>query len=142
VPTSVIKSLTRRGVPELLVILPDGSRTLIPVAWTVWNGRQDAGLVSPAGDDADATENLCTISDLLKARAVTDALLSRLVESAPGQEGDDAVRVGVSQTADEPGRRIKRSQIDPQAQIAALVLLSRLIAQKLVANSAPESGDE
>jgi hypothetical protein len=33
-------------------------------------------------------------------------------------------------------------QIDPQAQIAALVLLSRLIAQKLVAKSAPESGDE
>ena len=33
-------------------------------------------------------------------------------------------------------------QIDPQAQIAALVLLSRLIAQKLVAKSAPESGNE
>jgi hypothetical protein len=33
-------------------------------------------------------------------------------------------------------------QIDPQAQIAALVLLSRLIAQKLVAKSAQESGDE
>ena len=33
-------------------------------------------------------------------------------------------------------------QIDPQAQIAALVLLSRLIAQKLVAKSAAESGDE
>ena len=33
-------------------------------------------------------------------------------------------------------------QIDPQAQIAALVLISRLIAQKLVAKSAPESGDE
>jgi hypothetical protein len=33
-------------------------------------------------------------------------------------------------------------QIDPQAQIVALVLLSRLIAQKLVAKSAPESGDE
>ena len=33
-------------------------------------------------------------------------------------------------------------QIDPRAQIAALVLLSRLIAQKLVAKSAPESGDE
>ena len=33
-------------------------------------------------------------------------------------------------------------QIDPQAQIAALVLLSRLIAQKLVAKSARESGDE
>ena len=33
-------------------------------------------------------------------------------------------------------------KIDPQAQIAALVLLSRLIAQKLVAKSAAESGDE
>ena len=33
-------------------------------------------------------------------------------------------------------------QIDPPAQIAALVILSRLIAQKLLAKSAPESGDE
>ena len=33
-------------------------------------------------------------------------------------------------------------QIDPQARIAALVLLSRLIAQKLVSKSARESGDE
>ena len=33
-------------------------------------------------------------------------------------------------------------QIDPQAQIAALMLLSRLIAQKLAAKSALERGDE
>jgi hypothetical protein len=33
-------------------------------------------------------------------------------------------------------------QIDPQAQLAALVLLSRLIAQKLVAKSPRETGDE
>ena len=33
-------------------------------------------------------------------------------------------------------------QIDPQAQIAALVVLSRLIAQKLVAKSVREGGDE
>ncbi len=33
-------------------------------------------------------------------------------------------------------------QIDPQAQIAALVLLSRLIAQKLVSKDERESGDE
>ena len=44
----------------------------------------------------------------------------------------------------EPDEQSKSpwDQIDPQAQIAALVLLSRLIAQKLVAKSAPESGDE
>ena len=40
----VIRSLTRRGVLELLVVLPDGSRTLVPAAWTDWSGRQDAGL--------------------------------------------------------------------------------------------------
>ena len=33
-------------------------------------------------------------------------------------------------------------QIEPQAQIAALVILSRLIAQMLVAKSSQETGDE
>jgi hypothetical protein len=42
----------------------------------------------------------------------------------------------------DPGSKGAWDQIDPQAQIAALVLLSRLIAQKLVAKSALESGDE
>ena len=44
----------------------------------------------------------------------------------------------------EPDKRSKGpwDQIDPQAQIAALVLLSRLIAQKLVAKSVREGGDE
>src|SRR5208283_5754262 len=37
----VIRSLVRRGVPEFLVILPDGSRTLIPAAWTDRNGGLD-----------------------------------------------------------------------------------------------------
>ena len=103
----VIRSLTRRGVPELLVILPDGSRTLIPAAWTDRSGRQDAGLMSSVGDDTDAAENLCTISDLLKARAVTDALLSRLVESVPEQEGDDAVGIGISRPARGAGRELR-----------------------------------
>ncbi len=105
----VIRSLTRRGVLEFLVILPDGSRTLIPVAWTDRNGCQNAELMSLVSNDRDAAENLCTISDLLKARGVTDALLSRLVESAPEQEGDDAVRIGVSRTARGAGRRSKGS---------------------------------
>jgi hypothetical protein len=44
----------------------------------------------------------------------------------------------------EPDERSKGpwDQIDPRAQIAALVVLSRLIAQKLAAKSALESGDE
>jgi hypothetical protein len=43
-----------------------------------------------------------------------------------------------------PDERSNRpwDQIDPQAQIAALVLLSRLIAQKLVSKVVRESSDE
>jgi hypothetical protein len=42
----------------------------------------------------------------------------------------------------DEGSRGPWDRIDPQAQIAALVILSRLIAQKLVAKPAQESGDE
>jgi hypothetical protein len=44
---------------------------------------------------------------LLKVRDVVDALLSRLAESAPEQEGDHAVGVGVFRDCSEAGRTIK-----------------------------------
>jgi hypothetical protein len=48
------------------------------------------------------------------------------------------------ETPEDPdeGSKGPWEQIDPQAQIAALVLLSRLIAQKLVAKTIRESGDD
>src|SRR3954451_24588342 len=45
---SVIRSLTRRGVLDLLVILPDGSRTLIPAAWTTGITARTPGRSRPA----------------------------------------------------------------------------------------------
>ena len=42
---------------------------------------------------------------------------------------------------DEPSKG-PWEQIDPRAQVAALALLSRLIAQMLAANATPEGGDE
>ncbi len=42
----------------------------------------------------------------------------------------------------DEGSRGAWDQIDPQAQMTALVILSRLIAQKLVAKSAREAGGE
>src|SRR5271166_369000 len=92
---AVINGLTRRGVPLLLVVLPDGSRSLIPSTWTDWFGS--CGVHAP-GEVGDG-EDLCAVGDLIKARAVIDALLSRLAESAPEEEGDHAVGVGVSRTA-------------------------------------------
>jgi len=54
------------------------------------------------------------------------------------------LELGFLEHAVEPddGAKGPWEQIDPQAQVAALVLLSRLIAQKLVSKSARESGDE
>ena len=127
------------------MILPDGSRTLIPTAWTDRNGGLDAEPSSTLVASADGLEDLCLIGDLLKVRAVVDALLSRLAESAPEQEGDHAVGVGVSRDSSGAGRTIKKrpwEQIDPRAQVAALAHLSRLIAQMLAANATPEGGDE
>jgi hypothetical protein len=42
----------------------------------------------------------------------------------------------------DDGSKDPWEQIDPQAQIVALVLLSRLIAQKLVTKPAREGGNE
>ena len=105
----------------------------------------EAGGAEAREETQDCSDGLCTISDLLKARAIADALLSRLTESAPGQEGDHAVGVGVSRTnLGMPAGRMKGpwDQIDPQAQIAALEILARLIAQMLAARSALETSDE
>ena len=59
---------------HLVLILPDGSKSLIPVDWT--------DLASPAQPQqvrsAQTAATLGSLEDLLHARAVVDALLSRL----------------------------------------------------------------
>lgn len=51
-PLAVISRLKRRGEPTLLLELPDGSRTYIPVAWTDLGGLgvipQPRRLITPA----------------------------------------------------------------------------------------------
>ncbi len=64
----------RRGRLYLILILPDGSKSLIPADWTdfisVTRPRQPVSI--------QATTSLGSIEDLLHARAITDALLNRL----------------------------------------------------------------
>jgi hypothetical protein len=52
------------------VILPDGSRTLIPKAWTDRNGSLDTEPSSTLVASTDGLEDLCLIGDLLKVCAV------------------------------------------------------------------------
>ena len=85
----------RRGVLDLLVILPDGSRTLIPAAWTDWSRGQNAELQPSACGYAVAT--LCTNSDLLKtAEASPDTMLTLI-------SGEKLI---VRETCDEVTQRV------------------------------------
>ena len=75
----VLGRLRRHGGTELLVVLPDGSKRMIPAEWT------DA---APAGggDGRDAAATLGAISDLLAACVLVRGLSAR----GTGQQGQAA----------------------------------------------------
>ena len=99
------------------MILPDGSRTLIPAAWTDRNGGLDTKPSSTLVASGDGLEDLCLIGDLLKVRAVVDALLSRLAESAPEQEGDHTVGALGTDRSQGTGRRAGASLTADRANV-------------------------
>ena len=78
---AVISSIRRRGVLLVLVVLPDGSRSLIPANWTDWSTEQARR--TPADDANDGAHDLGRLGDLLHLRKVIDALYGRHVESVP-----------------------------------------------------------
>jgi hypothetical protein len=79
---AVISSIKRRGVLLVLVILPNGSRSLIPAAWTDWSVPHTCGASSSA-DDIIPARALGKLGDLLALCKIIDALQRRLVESVP-----------------------------------------------------------
>ena len=91
---AVIGSIRRRGVLLVLVVLPDGSRSLIPANWTDWNAEQARR--TPADDAGGGAHNLGKLGDLLHLRKVIDALHDRPVESVPFMESRHATELGLS----------------------------------------------
>ena len=78
----VFGAMHRKGRLLLVVILPDGSKSLIPADWT--------DLAAPAPSvGAPAATTLGSLEHLLHARAVVDALLGRLA-SITGEGGNSA----------------------------------------------------
>ena len=61
--------MRRRGALDLLLVLPDGSRSLVPAGWTDLEG-----VAQPPAAGA-----LGCVEDLLAARRVLDGLLERVV---------------------------------------------------------------
>jgi len=85
----------RKGRLLLVLILPDGSKSLIPADWT--------DLASPTQSiGTPATTTLGSLEDLLHARALVDALLGRL---APVTSED-----GISTTTKESVRARNKSK--------------------------------
>jgi hypothetical protein len=73
--------MRRRGELLLTLVLPDGTRSLIPAAWTDLQG--DKKPVSPKKRPQTALLASCT--QLLQARTVVDALLRRLNAASSSQ---------------------------------------------------------
>src|SRR5437868_7639726 len=101
-----------RGVALLLVVLPDGSRSLIPAGWT------DLAAM-PIAKPAAATENgrlhsLARLVDFLHARTILDALLSRVPSPRPNpattEESCRATDSGASRAARAAGNAGRAAQ--------------------------------
>src|SRR5258708_12954185 len=98
-------AIKRRGVLLLLVVLPDGSRSLIPASWTNWEAAGVAHKLSASRCEQRAP-CLASLADLLHARVIVDALLSRCLiphrEPAANEESCHATDPGLSRTFPPP----------------------------------------
>src|SRR5215831_17321864 len=65
----IMGTIKRRGTLLLLVVLPDGSRSLIPARWTDW----DTGAAGARESAAQRELCLAPLADLLRARLLVDA---------------------------------------------------------------------
>jgi hypothetical protein len=63
--------MRRHGRLDLILVLPDGSKSLMPASWTDLD-PQIAGAPEP-----EPSGGMASVSQLLRARAVVDALLAR-----------------------------------------------------------------
>ena len=116
----------QRGALHLTLVLPDGTRALVPASWTDLgaNSPEDKTLVGsphPAG-------TVGSLRDLLHARQVVDALLGRLggAESAGGNAKEqesargtttDAVALGTAAECDPMALgRSRRTGTKPSAR--------------------------
>ena len=66
----VFAKLRHRGKPHFVLVLPDGSRSYVPVAWT--------DVASSPESSAPPCSSVGSASDLLRLRQRVDCLLRRI----------------------------------------------------------------
>jgi hypothetical protein len=77
----VFAKLRHKGKPHLMLVLPDGSRSYIPVAWTDFAAKPS--------DSTPTASLIASASDLLRLRQRVDCLLRRI-------ETDPAIKQNAS----------------------------------------------
>ena len=114
---AVWQSIRRKGRMYLVLILPDGSKSMIPAEWT------DFGLPAQhaAAPYAPTPPTMGSLEDLLHARAVVDALLSRHA-AVPNREA--AKESLIAKQKSEPVRSAPRRNL-PLGNIARAVQAAR-----------------
>ena len=75
----VLTWLHRNGILHLTLVLPDGSRSFIPAAWTNLNEICPQKFKSP--NSPPTTDLIASTSNLLHARKIVDVLLGKLYSS-------------------------------------------------------------
>src|SRR3989442_771721 len=98
----------RQARVHLLLVLPDGSRSLIPAEWTDLQSSEHTSVA-----DLSAGVSLAPLSELLHARTIVDALLHKLPASDEagagkhaGKERQRATESGHSGGTDPRQRRV------------------------------------
>jgi len=87
--------MRRGGRLELILVWPDGSRVMIPAAWTDLDARSE-----PLSEGT-----LGLLGDLLAARWVLDGALGRVVLAERDDRGEDKRDAVASEFGGEPGAR-------------------------------------
>ena len=94
-PLELIGWMRRHGRLELIVVLPDGSRLLLPAAWTD---------LKPSSEPP-AAGTLGSLDDLLAARRVLEPLLERAVREQRDDRAETNGRAASTGSGGEPGAR-------------------------------------
>ena len=141
---NVFRSTHRKGRLVLILILPDGSKSMIPADWTdLGSAAQPQKSLS---EQSPAT--LGSLQDLLHARAVVDALLSRIV--APASEAGNSPALKECPIAREISNPLRSSSRRNQPmgdsargkELLVIEILARLIAREHLDDHHEEMGHE
>jgi hypothetical protein len=99
----------RQGRLHLLLVLPDGSRSLIPACWTDLETAPDKALAANAGQQA----RLGSLSQLLHTRRIVDALLQRGATDQKGpQSGGEEWKGGANEPARTAAAQRQRGSLE------------------------------